>query len=73
MVPLLNYFRRYWLNTVGPMVLSVFGEPQRTNNGQEVQHRWFNLWVGQSKGELFNFLGKNMIRTLRGAGHSLHS
>ena len=32
---LANYFRTYWISKVGVETLSVFGNPARTNNGQE--------------------------------------
>lgn len=35
-----NYFRKQWLCRVGPVKISVFGVPDRTNNVVESLHRW---------------------------------
>lgn len=37
---------RYWINTVGVEVISVYGRPRRTNNSVESFHKKFTAELG---------------------------
>ena len=53
---LLSYFSDYWLNTIGPEMLSVFNRPHRTNNALESWHARFNKRVARHEPNIFVLL-----------------
>jgi len=56
----LRYLRRFWLGAVGPEVLSVYGQPRRTNNFVESFHRVLSRAVPPHPNALL-FLGNLMF------------
>ena len=53
---LFSYFFDYWLNTIGPEMLSVYNRPHRTNNALESWHARFNKRVGRHEPNIFVLL-----------------
>ena len=45
-IPIINYYQRFWIDTVGPEAFSVFGLEERTNNGSEAINRSLNRLLG---------------------------
>ncbi len=56
LLPLYKYYRRFWIESVGPERCSVFGREIRTNNHLESWHAGFNKLVGRRHPNLFQLI-----------------
>ncbi|KAF4531540.1 hypothetical protein B566_EDAN018215, partial [Ephemera danica] len=51
----LDYVQTQWLENVGVEVISVAGQPTRTNNGEESNHKLLNVKVGVARPSVWVF------------------
>lgn len=54
--PLLEYYDKYWLKQIGPLIYSIHGAQRRTNNNVEAWHSAFNKLVGKKHPNIFEFI-----------------
>ncbi|KAL5246448.1 hypothetical protein ACI65C_013856 [Semiaphis heraclei] len=71
MANLFDYYNRYWLQRVGPDIVSVHSLPRRTNNNLESFHNALRLKFSVAHPNLWMFLGKCHLSDLSKEYHTI--